>query len=413
MTRVKLTNGLFLIVLLLGYTQENFGQTRDECMECHQDKDLTKEDEKSNQVSLFVDMAVFSKSVHGEFECADCHADIEALPHEEKLQKVDCGLCHEDAVTALAASVHGDQLRTKSLDAPGCSQCHGTHEIMPVNDPASMMSKHNQAATCGTCHANAVIVERNDIPIKNPVALYDLSIHGQLVLKGNAAAAVCSDCHGGHNSLRAIDPNSSIYKLNIPQTCSKCHEEIYKEYMSGVHAEALLQGAVEAPVCTNCHGEHEILRAKSPEAPTSGYRVATEVCSPCHASERLNRKYGLSPGRVQSFADSYHGLALRGGKAAVANCGSCHGVHDVLASSDPRSPVNPANIAKTCGQCHPNAGENFAKGKVHLIGESQEAKVARIVRVIYIIIIVLTIFLMVIHNVVDFSAKIRKIRTSA
>ena len=54
------------------------------------------------------------------------------------------------------------------------------------------------------------------------------------------------------------------------------------------------------------------------------------------------------------------------GAQTVANCASCHGVHNILPSSDPRSTINRANLIKTCGQCHPGVGEKFVIGKVHV-----------------------------------------------
>ena len=56
--------------------------------------------------------------------------------------------------------------------------------------------------------------------------------------------------------------------------------------------------------------------------------------------------YDLPADRVPSYADSYHGLALKGGKLTAANCASCHGVHNIFKSSDPRSTVSAANLRK-------------------------------------------------------------------
>jgi hypothetical protein len=67
----------------------------------------------------------------------------------------------------------------------------------------------------------------------------------------------------------------------------------------------------------------------------------------------LMSRFRVPTDRVVSFDASYHGLALRAGSQTVANCGSCHGIHLVLPSSDPRSSVNPDRLPETCGQCHP------------------------------------------------------------
>ena len=70
--------------------------------------------------------------------------------------------------------------------------------------------------------------------------------------------------------------------------------------------------------------------------------------------------------RETTYLASYHGLAARGGSQVVANCASCHGVHNILPSSDPRSTINHANLARTCGQCHPGVTEKFTAARVHV-----------------------------------------------
>lgn len=395
---------------VLFFCQQATAQTNAECYECHGEQDLTTEDEQGNERSLFTDENIFSTSIHGEFECIDCHADISEVPHEDRLEKVDCGICHEDAIDELERSVHGAALRAKSSDVPTCATCHGTHDILAKDNPESKISHRNQPQTCGQCHANPDVIARNKFALKNAVALYEKSIHGELSAADNGKAATCSDCHGGHLTLFALDQQSSIYKLNISKTCGKCHTEEQQEYAISIHATSLLEGAKDSPVCNDCHGEHDVLRPENPKSRTSGFNVATEVCSPCHASERLAAKYGLTTARVETYKDSYHGLASRGGKAAVANCGSCHGVHDILPSTDPRSPINEANLVTTCGQCHPSATTNFTRGKVHLVEGERETKIIGFVRMIYISLIVVVIGFMVIHNGIDWFAKIRHIR---
>lgn len=385
-------------------------QTDEGCLDCHADRDLTSEDAAGREVSLFVDQNTLNASVHADFACTDCHADILGEAHEETPGKVECGQCHDEAAEDLDASVHGKELHARSEDAPACTTCHGTHNVLPVSDPASPVSKLNQPHTCAQCHANPEVIARNQFALKNPVGLYEKSIHGTLALQGNMDVATCSDCHTGHLPLYALDPTSTIHKLNIEHTCGKCHEKELAAYEISVHAKVLHEGAKDAPACIDCHHEHDIMRPANPEAPTSGFNVAVEVCSPCHASEKFAAKFGFATDRVKSYQGSYHGLALRGGKAAVANCGSCHGVHDILPSSDPRSHVHPANLRATCGRCHPNATDNFTKGAIHLLKGESDAKIVKLIRRIYIAIIIATIGFMIAHNVIDFLAKVRKIR---
>jgi hypothetical protein len=49
----------------------------------------------------------------------------------------------------------------------------------------------------------------------------------------------------------------------------------------------------------------------------------------------------------------------------VAKCADCHGAHDIRPASDPASTVAPANLVRTCSQCHAGANENFVKYDPH------------------------------------------------
>jgi cytochrome b subunit of formate dehydrogenase len=105
--------------------------------------------------------------------------------------------------------------------------------------------------------------------------------------------------------------------------------------------------------------------------------------------------------------NSYHGLALRAGSVEAANCASCHGVHNIRPSWDPASTINTANLAATCGRCHPGANRNFAKGSVHDVnGNSSGGNVIAWIRIVYIALIVLIVGGMLLHNSLDFMRKI-------
>ncbi len=405
------TAGIMGILVLCSCTA-GFAQSNDECRECHGDPDVTAEGPDGIEYSVFVDEDIFSASIHGDLECIECHEEFEDadFPHDDlDIRKVDCGLCHEDAVDEVSHSVHSPAFKDRAPDVPECSDCHGSHDIRAIDDPASRVSKVNQPQTCALCHADREITERNQIVLPDVISHYSESIHSKLILSGNADAATCSDCHHGHEILGPFEQHSTIFKLNIPGTCGTCHEAERDQYAMGVHAQSLNSGNKDAPVCTDCHSEHDILRPSNPGAPTYGVNVAVEVCSPCHASERLAKKYGFPSRRVETFAASYHGLALRGGRSAVANCGSCHGVHAILPSSDPRSRINPANLQETCGACHPNATENFARGSIHFSSELAENKLIYVVRMLYLVLIVVTIGFMLIHNGLDFLHRTRSL----
>jgi cytochrome b subunit of formate dehydrogenase len=337
---------------------------------------------------------------------------MKELPHAVPLPRVDCSICHSDTVRQYAASVHGKARTDGTVDAATCASCHGpAHEVVPASDKASRVAKRNLAATCGSCHANADFLARHAIPFAHPVEAYERSTHGRAVAAGNEKAPSCSDCHGSHTILPARDPAAAINHWRVPETCGRCHGEIQKTYAASVHGEASAHGVRDAPVCTDCHGEHTILAPSEPGSLVNPARLSSVTCGRCHADERIATRYNLPRDKVPAYEDSYHGLALKGGSQTVANCASCHGVHNILSARDPRSSVHPANVAKTCGHCHPGAGQRFGVGPVHvspaMVGEHPAV---RLVRVAYWILIPLTLGFMLVHNTADFVYKIRRPR---
>jgi cytochrome b subunit of formate dehydrogenase len=221
------------------------------------------------------------------------------------------------------------------------------------------------------------------------------------------ASATCNSCHASHEIRRANDPKSTVYRENIPKTCGACHAQETKVYLESIHGTAMRQGATKSPVCTDCHGEHSIAKAQDPSSRVSVGQV-TKTCATCHESLAITEKYGLASNRVATYQDSFHGLAARGGNTVAANCASCHGFHDVRPSSDPKSSVSKANLPQTCGKCHPGAGENFAKGAIHVTVSRADAPILFYVQAFYLLMILGTIGGMLGHNGLDFLKKVRR-----
>jgi cytochrome b subunit of formate dehydrogenase len=346
--------------------------------------------------------------VHGGLECLDCHAGADAPSHPEDVPAVDCATCHGDVVEEWSSSAHGVTRSGGAPEAPDCAACHGpAHAVVPRTDPASMVHHQRLADTCGSCHAKPEIAEKFGIPVALPLEAYRASVHGRAVAEGGHAAT-CSDCHGSHAIFGAWDSRSKVFHPTVPGTCGGCHGEIAEVYRESVHGRAVAKGVREAPVCTDCHGEHRILSTEQAGSPIYATNVPKMTCGRCHSDLRLAEKYGLSADKVPAYEDSYHGLASRSGATTVAHCGSCHGVHDIQPSSDPRSHVNPANLPATCGQCHPGAGTRFAIGSVHVIPQQREHAAVYWVRLGYLWLIWLTIGGMVLHNLLDFFRKVRR-----
>jgi hypothetical protein len=146
----------------------------------------------------------------------------------------------------------------------------------------------------------------------------------------------------------------------------------------------------------------------NPSSPVNAANVSSQTCGPCHGDARMAQRYDLPADRVPSYADSYHGLALQGGKLTAANCASCHGVHAIYRSSDSRSTVNSANLAKTCGACHKGVSEaKFAIGPVHVqtsVGAAHP--VVKWIRWMYLTLIPFTLGFMLLHNLLDLLSKL-------
>jgi cytochrome b subunit of formate dehydrogenase len=356
-----------------------------------------------------IDAGRFAASVHGPLGCPVCHTDIEDFPHPERPAQPDCATCHADVTAAQAASAHGRPADAGGPARAGCPDCHGdVHAIVPHDDAGSPVHWTHQAQTCARCHAGAE-ADRYRIPVVRPVEAYSKSVHARAVAAGRRAA-VCADCHGAHGIVPASDPASPLARANVAATCGACHTEIGTLYRASVHGEALGAGVRDAPTCTDCHGEHTILPHTDPASPVFATNVAGETCGRCHQSLRLSEKYGLPAGQVRSFEESYHGLALRAGHVEAANCASCHGVHDIQPSSDPRSHVNAANLPATCGRCHPGAGTNFALGPVHVpLGAASAGTALGWIRFVYLWLIATVIGGMTLHNGLDLRRKSRRV----
>jgi len=419
------------------------------CLTCHGQAGMTSASGKS----ISIDPTKHAASVHGILACNDCHSTIKEYPHPDKVAKVRCSTCHSDKASHAAKSIHGalgeevcqschgdphevtaaaqtapekcaqchaDEVKDlrQSIhgqaaaagdpDAPNCMSCHGAvHQIDASSDAASPVAKRNLPDTCASCHSNPQFLSRHKIAFVHPVELYRQSVHGRAVFNGNEGAASCSDCHGSHGIFPPQDARSKINHWNIPATCGQCHADISKTYLESVHGQAMKAGVSAAPVCSDCHGEHLILGPKEQGSLVSAARVSMVTCGRCHSDERLALRYNLPADRVPSYADSYHGLAMRGGSQSVANCASCHGVHNIFRSTDPRSTVNAANLAKTCGACHTGAGDHFVIGPVHVQTATGAAHpVVRWIRWTYWVLIPLTLGFMVLHNLLDFLSKL-------
>jgi formate dehydrogenase gamma subunit len=337
--------------------------------------------------------------------------------------------------TAWFAGVAPAEGATSSFRASGpinssaCMDCHGDRTLTTTNaagkevslfvEVSKLSASVHKTNSCTSCHTDITSKHPDDnLPVKpasctgchaQQTESYAASVHGLALKAGHADSATCSDCHDGHLVLSPVSPESPLHFSRLAETCGACHDQAARDVAESAHGKAIAAGHRDAPTCTDCHSEHRIepLKAASP------LKVSVEVCSKCHASERLNTKYKLPADRVKTFFESYHGLAAQYGSTLAADCASCHGYHRILPSSDPRSTINKDHLVHTCGQCHPGANANFAQSKVHVsvsaadVGPDLGSRINWWVRRAYLAMIVSVIGFMLLHNGLAFAKKVR------
>jgi|WetSurMetagenome_2_1015567.scaffolds.fasta_scaffold23462_3 hypothetical protein len=315
------------------------------CLSCHGKPGFKKTLASGKVLELFVDPTSLRLSVHKDKHCVDCHADVSEVPHPNVPQKVNCRRCHYSGNTAGAPQIE------KYVE-------------------------------------------------------FEQSVHGKALAEGNTKAPACQDCHGDHFILPGSDPRSEVSHKNLPQVCGRCHLEIFGQYEASVHGKALAKGIMDAPVCTNCHGEHTIRKAADASSSVNAGHVAN-TCAKCHAKVVIMEKYGVKAEQVATYNESFHGIANEFGVLTAANCASCHTAHDILPENDPRSSVNAANIPKTCGKCHAGANANFANGRIHINAKDKSAGIVYWIALGFKILTLSTLAGLFVHIGLDLYRKFR------
>ncbi len=412
---VKKLGGVIVLSISLFAIPSHQGSLNENCLSCHGREGKIDEKYKIHEAN-------FSASVHGNLECTSCHLigagqAAAGIPHPKDIPDVNCiAVCHrEDAKPREALdpliypdSVHGRAYLERGVkEVARCWDCHGKHNIRPSDDPESTVFRANIPLTCSACHEDMQVVTKYHIHREMPYQEYRKSVHGKALFEKGLVrfAAVCTDCHGVHDIKGVGEPQLMAQQ---PQTCGACHELIFLQYKESIHGTQALAGNPDAPLCVDCHGEHAIVSPLQPDAPTSSQNVP-ETCSTCHARPEIMSKYGIPQDRIATFIESMHGIAVGFGYKAAANCSSCHGVHDIRPASDPLSRVNPANLAKTCGQpgCHPRMSEKIAPAKIHIGVEQRNPPVLFYVQRVLLFLVAITLGITVAWFIPGFLKRFR------
>jgi predicted CXXCH cytochrome family protein len=271
------------------------------CLFCHKEQGMTV-DFGGQPLSLTIDEDHFSESVHGAegIACVDCHTNITTFPHPEVAAasprdfSIDlyttCQQCHSEQYEKALDSVHQTAIAAGNNNAAVCSDCHDPHTQTRLTDPSTGNLFSDVRSTippiCAQCHTT--IFEA-----------YAGSAHGEALLQeGNQDVPTCTDCHGVHS---IADPTTNTFRNSTPGLCADCHanEElmapyglntnVLSTYVSDFHGttvklfeESFPDQPTNKPVCTDCHGIHDIPRVDDPSAGIAHKNNLLVKCQQCH-----------------------------------------------------------------------------------------------------------------------------------
>jgi predicted CXXCH cytochrome family protein len=168
---------------------------------------------------------------------------------------------------------------------------------------------------------------------------YNTSVHGIRLRGGDKNVATCVSCHGIHGIRPPDDPQSSVFALNVAETCAQCHasaehmqgysipHDQFGKYKNSVHAKALYEKHdLSAPTCNDCHGNHG--------AVPPGLTSVANVCGQCHGRQ------------AELFQKSPHKEPFD--RMQTGECLKCHSNHEILAPTDEMAGVGQGSVCTTC-----------------------------------------------------------------
>jgi len=382
------------------------GQYVSSCLDCHRAPIQAMTADGTIRI-LKINKQDLEESVHKILKCEDCHIKSGKNTHPKELSLRSCPNCHPQEANQFLNSPHGIAQNKKDPDAPRCISCHNYHKILSSKEQNSPTNPLHIKDLCFKCHTNPRIVKEHNLKSVELIKAYEKSVHAQLAKSGEPRA-LCIDCHGIHEAKPLDYFKKPQVKILIPKVCGHCHKNILLDYQKSIHGKAIAKKILDAPVCTDCHGEHNIAAVRSKFSKVSEKELP-KTCASCHEEEKLTEKYGILSKRYSTYLDSYHGIINKYGNAYVANCASCHGYHNILPSSDPNSTINKKNLPKICGKCHPKSNEKFVMGKMHVRAVKSESFGVFLVRKFYTWFIIILMVIFLFHITLDIiKAKRRR-----
>jgi predicted CXXCH cytochrome family protein len=274
---------------------------------------------------------------------------------QKKSSCIDCHVKLDDTRLSNPARLFENDIhRSRGLS---CNDCHGGDPNADTSEAAKDPSKGylgkprttDIPAYCGKCHSDANLMKKFNPSLRvDQESEYSTSVHGKLLKTGEQKVATCISCHTVHGIRAVNDPLSSVYPLNVADTCAKCHgnadymrafkipsDQITK-FKTSVHAKALYDKQdLSAPTCNDCHGNHG--------ATPPGIASVANVCGQCHARQ------------ADLFQTSPHKAAFD--QQGLAECITCHSNHDIATPTDQLIGTQQGAL---CVNCHTNGDKGFA-----------------------------------------------------
>ncbi len=149
------------------------------CTDCHSTHNILKETNELSTIytkNVPATCATCHKGIYDEYiksdhaitkvgkdkrypTCVDCHNShvISSTGGDKFMDQVtvQCGTCHEETAKTYMQTYHGKAHTLGYSKAAKCSDCHGSHSILAVNNPKSSVGSLNIIATCQKCHPDA------------------------------------------------------------------------------------------------------------------------------------------------------------------------------------------------------------------------------------------------------------------
>jgi len=255
-------------------------------------------------------------------------------------------------------------------------------------------------ASCKVCHADVTHIR-------------------ELVAESDAHEGIdCNECHLGRRFNPHLPPDLGKgtlafaeqfrgYSERGPEViagCADCHEDELAAWQDSVHgAGPFTDEEVRRPICVDCHGPlHSI---------TSASQAKREIASRCITCHEFSpeEEGPASPHVVETYRETVHGKMLFLGNNKAASCSDCHTGHEIYASDDSRSSIHPDNRAETCRSCHENATESFTAAISHKPHTIDADFWAWTVALFFSVLTAGTIFVLLIHLLLDLFHAARNI----